>query len=178
MNQLNRLLQGRKKGEPKPKGILSQLYQEILRDVGLTPVQLHRLMNRYLDDPANGINNDPIKRSYVRQNFVNALAGDDMTWKTFLKGMLLILPIDFEISIKARWKENVATVTKLRVNVRGKDEPSWLDECTDTTGLEDDNRPDNAIDEYKEYTDKDSAEITQEERDRLDAELDWEEDEP
>lgn len=142
MTKFNKILKSPTKEVAAAKGTLAKLYRLVWADrfpkTGEdTAVEvLHHLMLKWLDDPANCKFNDAKYKSYTRQNFVNALAGEHMSWRTFLNGIILLRPMHFKLSIECKWTESNTTITSVSVNLDEKEDRTWLDMEWDLEGLE------------------------------------------
>lgn len=137
MSDMNKILLSNTKEVAAAKGVLAKLFRLLLKDIALDPVRLHQHMQNYLNNPANNIDPDPVRRSYTRQNFMNAMAGEHMTWKTLFRAIRLLSPMWFEITIRAGWNNYFETKTSVMVKLH--DEPTYEWENHDswnTHGLE------------------------------------------
>lgn len=79
---------------------LTKLWRNILVSCNVDMDTLDALLLKWLDDPANKIPKDAKTRSFTRGNLMKALSLDDMTWKTFTKGLLLLRPDSIEVTVK------------------------------------------------------------------------------
>lgn len=138
MKDLTQIVRSPTKEVSQAKGALTKLWRLILKDVDLDVETLHRLLNKYLDDPENGATDDSVKRSYIRQNFVNALASNYMTWKTFRRALVLLTPLDVEISASIRWTKKFSTISSIKLNVSNVEDDNWTSREGSAEGLEGD----------------------------------------
>ena len=63
----------------------------MLGDLQIREDTWDRLLKHYLSDPANGISQDPKERSSAQGNLNKALFSDTMTWRTFVKGIRVLI---------------------------------------------------------------------------------------
>jgi hypothetical protein len=104
MRKLKAIMSSPDKGSTNPGlGILARLYRRLLVKTNVTLTSLDAMVNRWLDDPANEIPKDSKTRSFVRGNLMKALSEDDMTFKTFIKGTMVLNPDEVEIIVRYKY---------------------------------------------------------------------------
>lgn len=83
-------------------GFLARVFREILFHASIDWDEWNELMQDYLDDPQNGIPNNPRSRTTERGNQNKACASINMTWKSLMKNFYFIkgqkLRITFELT--------------------------------------------------------------------------------
>ena len=103
-NELSHILTNPETALRESQDPLARLWRLILADLKTNPITFHDLLNRWLDDPANGVPpGDSAKRSYVRGNTIRELTRPHMTWRVFMKGLSILGPEFVEIGINLRW---------------------------------------------------------------------------
>lgn len=88
-------------------GVLARLYRRLLVKSNVTLTSLDAMVNRWLDDPTNEVPKDAKTRSFRRGNLMKALSEDDMTFKAFLKGSIVLAPDEIEITVKYKYASKV-----------------------------------------------------------------------
>lgn len=83
----NELLSSADKGCWESKGVLAFLFRSMLKELRIGPSEWQNLMNRWLNDPTNGVPDNPKDRSTSRGNLDKALTNDAMTYLMFNKGV-------------------------------------------------------------------------------------------
>lgn len=79
------------KGSSRSREVLVKLFRDMLGDLQIREDTWDRLLKHYLSDPANGISQDPKERSSAQGNLNKALFSDTMTWRTFVKGIRVLI---------------------------------------------------------------------------------------
>lgn len=92
MSNINGLLNDTDRGVGAVPGILSAMFRKILIERNVGPAAWDRLMNRYMDDPTLEARGDTRKRSSLRSNMNASLNDNDMTIRTFLRGLAFLRP--------------------------------------------------------------------------------------
>lgn len=90
--------------------VLSQLFREILLKIGMTWDEWNRLMSDHLNNPRNGIQNNPRERTTERGNLNKFFSNKEMTWKSFWKAMIFLQPYRVDITVTL-WRHGKETVT-------------------------------------------------------------------
>lgn len=98
----------------------SVLFRTLLFDLRLGATELNRLITNYLDDDANGIPPNGNVRSSERGNIIKALAGEAMSWKTFMKALQILSPVEMELNLKLTWKNGRVTSHTTRSILRNE----------------------------------------------------------
>lgn len=107
---LNRMLKSTDKNTKEAKSILSRLYRQILTDIGMDTAMWSRLMNRWLDNPANRVTRPGPKRSSEKGNLNKLLSSSIMSIRTFEKGMVFLGPLSFRLEIHITWRNKRTTI--------------------------------------------------------------------
>lgn len=120
---------------------LAAMFRKMSTELNINYNRFISLMEKYLDDPANGFPRETKKRSHARTNLQDAFFADTMTWKTFLRTFRLakIDPdIVFSVTFTRDGKKHTVSVPW---NLDGKPLKELLEEMS--KGTEDDprNRP-------------------------------------
>ncbi len=105
MRLLNTLLGDPNKKIHEAHGVLAKFYRLILRDNNVTVKDMDRMLQHWLNNPENDIPEDSRTRSFLRGNLTKALAMPDMTWKTFLRGLMLHRVKWIEIDMKVGYQD-------------------------------------------------------------------------
>lgn len=101
MTKMKKILNLPDKGSSEPGlSVLAKFYRNIMDQANIDLERFHALMTAWLNNPENGIPKDVKTRSFVRGNLTKALSEPDMTWKTFIKGLLLMEPITIELRVR------------------------------------------------------------------------------
>jgi hypothetical protein len=79
---------------------LATIFRRILAELGIGILAWSQLMNRYLADPTNGIDQSPKKRSTERGNLDRRLFARSMSWKAFRKALKMFSYITRSIHIE------------------------------------------------------------------------------
>ena len=79
------------KGSSRSREVLVKLFRDMLGDLQIREDTWDRLLKHFLSDPANGISQDPKERSSAQGNLNKALFSDTMTWRTFVKGIRVLI---------------------------------------------------------------------------------------
>lgn len=87
---------------PADVGFLARVFREILFHASIDWDEWNQLMQDFLDDPINGIPNNPRARTTERGNQNKACSSKEMTWKSLLKNFYFIkgqkLKVTFELT--------------------------------------------------------------------------------
>ncbi len=83
----NELLASTDKGCWDTKSVLAFLFRSMLRELRIGPAEWQNLMNRWLNDPTNGVPDNPKERSTARGNLDKALTSPSMTFLMLTKGI-------------------------------------------------------------------------------------------
>lgn len=94
-------------------GVLSRIFRQLLVEIDLEEIGFYRLLNDWLNDPANGVSNDFKRRSSARGNFIKELVRPSMTWKVFLKAVKLLKPNSVEFSFGFQFGYKKYTVSQV-----------------------------------------------------------------
>ena len=103
MDENRDILDEQDKGVNEAKGALAFLFRKILFDRNITPIGWARMMNRFLDDPRNGIPPNGKDRSSARGNLNKELRRPRMTWKVFEKAMRFLGLHGLRFEAHLRW---------------------------------------------------------------------------
>jgi hypothetical protein len=124
MRKLKAIMTSPDRGAAQPGlGILAKLYRSLLVQSNVTLESLDAMITRWLDDPVNEVPKDAKTRSFRRGNLMKALSEDDMTFKTFMKGSVVLAPDEIEITVKYKYPNRLIEHT-IMVAVRDIDIPS------------------------------------------------------
>lgn len=98
-----------------PDSILSSLYRSVLRDLGIEESRFYVLIDKYVN---RSISTEDIKElSSIKGNLKKELMKSVMTWKVFIKGLLVIniAKFDIVVNIKIKDEDQTASVVKIVV---------------------------------------------------------------
>lgn len=100
------------KARNKARGILAKLWLQTMIDLGIKPTKLISLIEKYVDDPSNGVPVNGKNRSTERGNMMKQLTRPDMSWKVFLKAIRVLNPryVRFEVHLGWRGQETIHSV--------------------------------------------------------------------
>lgn len=100
------LLRDPEKRVREARGVLTAIWRQFLNLRDIDGFQWDRLMRNYLDDPRNGVRQNPRDRSTERGNTnKELLKSDNLTWGRFLKGMFFLEPVKLEFTVRASFKD-------------------------------------------------------------------------
>lgn len=109
---------------PAPKGVLAKLFRKLCVALDLGAFGWQQLMQQYLDNPANGVKNNPKDRATARGNLNKELIRETLSWKVFLKAIRFFGAVraDFTVRLELpNGKVVKSTVTMIdRVPVKSK----------------------------------------------------------
>lgn len=94
-----------------PGSILARLYRKILNELGISPERYEALFDRYVQKAAL----DPRRKSEVRAGLNEALLAEEMTMKTFSKGMDFLAVPEYDITITIRHASGRVTKHSLTI---------------------------------------------------------------
>lgn len=101
------ILTSDKKGIESARDELTWLFRNILQDLQIGPMPWEKLMEKYLNDPANNVPINGRDRSSIRGNLNKALLkSSTMTWKFFKIGLRFLGAIHFTINFEITWQNN------------------------------------------------------------------------
>jgi hypothetical protein len=118
-NQVMRLLSQADKGTSGTSGaggVLSRLWRQQLKDLGINIQRWNDLMYTFVTDPRNGF--PPTKRDQqsARGNLVKELARPQMTWKVYMKAQRFLGVSDMTIAIECNYVNGKRSVHSTAVN--------------------------------------------------------------
>lgn len=99
MTNINELLNETDQGKGPVPGILTAMFRKILIERNIGPAAWDRLMIRYMDDPRLEALGDTRERASLRSNMNSALTNNDMTTRTFLRGLSFLRPEKIAFSV-------------------------------------------------------------------------------
>lgn len=108
-----------------PGNILARLYRKILHNLGVSPERYNALFDRYVQRASL----DPRKKTEIRAGLNEALLAEEMTFKTFVKGMDFLAIPSYDITITlhhANGKKTTHSITIIQ-----EDDEEMLGEETD-----------------------------------------------
>jgi len=129
MKDLERMIDAEDKNVHEARGVLAKFYRVILKDMNINLMQYNRQLLKWLDDPRNEIPKDGRTRSFRRGNLVKAVTASDMTWKTFLKGLIIFNPVYIKLDLEMGFQRGKRTHHSIKVNFTDAD----LKDISDTT---------------------------------------------
>lgn len=106
------------KGVSEGRDPLARLYRQILQDLGVTTHRLNELMNAYLHDPKNRIEDNIKSRSTERGNIIQEITRPNMTMKVFLKRLRLLPIRRIEFIARIEWDNRDITDHSTYVNLK------------------------------------------------------------
>lgn len=113
--EVERMLSSNTKLVEEATGALSRLFRQILLDANVGKMLWGALMDRYLKDPRNRINQAPKDISSARGNLAKELVRTDMTWKVFNKAIRFLNPRNVKISVTIEWQRGRTTVHEVQI---------------------------------------------------------------
>lgn len=116
----NDILNDRTKGVEQTIGVLARLFRQILFDLDVNPFKWAMMMQRYLDDPRNGIPRNSKDRSSARGNLNKELRRPKMTWKVFRKALMFLGPVEATFIVRLKWQGGKTTEHDVKL-VTGQD---------------------------------------------------------
>ena len=78
--------------------VLASLFRTILMDLGITAIRFEKLLDRYIIQAK--LPNNIKEASSQRGNLRKELLKTTMTWKVFIKGLMFLNIIKFDVSIR------------------------------------------------------------------------------
>lgn len=118
-NQVMRLLGQSDKGKGKTQGaggVLSRLWRQMLKDLGVNIQRWNDLMYNFVTDPRNGYPSNKRDQQSARGNLVKELARDQMTWKVFMKALRFLGVKDVTIAIECNFHNGRRSVHSTKVD--------------------------------------------------------------
>lgn len=128
--KLRSLLADPAKGVDQAEGVLSRLFRQILADNKVGSYAWNNLMERYLDDPRNGIPKNGKDRSSARGNLGKELYRSSMTWKVFRKGLQFLGARRVKFTVECEWSNRRKTVHSVNLDL-GTSHPDEEDDSED-----------------------------------------------
>lgn len=101
------------KGMNRATSVLARLFRRILFENQIDVLKWSYLMDRYLDDPRNGIPKNGKDRSSARGNLNKELRRETMTWKVFRKALQFLGPTSIRFEIHLTWPNKKITTHHL-----------------------------------------------------------------
>ena len=71
----------------RPKSVLFALFWNMSQNAGMTLASWHEGLKRYVNNPFNGVEQTPAKRTEARGNLANQLLDPNMSLLSFYKGL-------------------------------------------------------------------------------------------
>lgn len=105
MNDLKQILVDPNKKFHEARGLLAKLYRKILADIKMSPLVMEQRLNDWVDNPKNNVPRNGKSRSTFRGNAMKEISRADMTFKVFLKGLMLLKPKAIKFSIELEWPD-------------------------------------------------------------------------
>lgn len=100
---------------------LAKLLRHIFADLDLKPITFNRLLDKYLDDPVNGIKpGDRAKRSSTRGNRIKEITNKKVTWDNFMKAMKILDPESMEVQIALNWGNDRITIHTIVIPMKNQ----------------------------------------------------------
>jgi hypothetical protein len=118
-NQVMRLLSQADKGASGTSGaggVLSRLWRQQLKDLGINIQRWNDLMYTFVTDPRNGYPANKRDQQSARGNLVKELARPQMTWKVFMKAQRFLGVSDMTIAIECNYLSGKRSVHSTPVN--------------------------------------------------------------
>ena len=106
MSNINEILSDTDRGVGATPGILSAMFRKILIERNIGPAAWDRLMCRYMDDPRLEALGDTRERSSLRSNMNSALTDNNMTIRTFLRGLAFLRPERMSFSVSLQFADD------------------------------------------------------------------------
>lgn len=121
MDENRDMLSDPQKGVQHARGVLAYLFRKILMDIDLDMWRWQRLMNKFLEDPRNGIPPNGKDRSSARGNLNKELHRPRMTWKVFEKAMRFLGPVELRFEVHLKWEGGKRTKHGVNIALRPED---------------------------------------------------------
>ena len=102
-----------------PAGFLSKLFITICSDLNIGTMRWQRLINDYVNDPENGVADNPHRKTSERGNLTKQLSKPYQSWKTFCKALRIFKFTRVEITLVAHHRNGSITTHHQSVNLRG-----------------------------------------------------------
>lgn len=154
--EVERMLSSNTKLVEEATGALSRLFRQILLDVNMGKMLWSSLMDRYLKDPRNRINQTPKDISSTRGNLAKELVRPDMTWKVFNKAVRFLNPRSVKVSVTIEWHRGRTTVHEVPIykslEALGSDN-RFVQEAIGNKPVDQKVMLDKNLEAYKKYTD-------------------------
>jgi hypothetical protein len=118
-NQVMRLLGQADKGASGTYGaggVLSRLWRQQLKDLGINIQRWNDLMYKFVTDPRNGYPNNKRDQQSARGNLTKEFARPQMTWKVFMKAQRFLGVKDLTIAIECNFIDGRRSVHSAPVN--------------------------------------------------------------
>lgn len=91
----------------KSRNLLTRLWRTILYDLKIGPKVFNVMVSRYLNDPNMGIKDSSKDRSNHRGNLMKELGADEISWRVFMRGLLVIETEEFELIIRRKHRDRI-----------------------------------------------------------------------
>lgn len=108
--EVGRLLTSHTKLVEEATGALSRLFRQILFDINLESFRWGQLMDNYVKNPRNRIDQNNKDISSAKGNLAKELVRPDMTWKVFNKAMRFLNPKRVRIVVAIDWQNKKTTL--------------------------------------------------------------------
>lgn len=95
------------KAVERANGVLAKLFRTIVQERRINPGSWAKLMYDYLNNPSNGVQNNPKDRSSARGNLNKELHRTSMTWKVFRKAILFLAPVRATFVVRFEWRTDI-----------------------------------------------------------------------
>jgi len=117
--ELKRLLIADDKLIGETRDPLAALFRQILIDGKVTLIDFDRYVNKYIDDPKNGIKDkdNPKVRCTERGNIIQEILRPNMTWKVFAKNLRILPIVRGKFIIELEWELGITTHHAVNVNL-------------------------------------------------------------
>lgn len=115
-DDLNDMLSSPTKKVDEASNVLARLWRQILCHSNIGVDKWNAAMQRYLDDPRNGIPRAGKQRSSERGNLNKALCKPSITWGVFIKGIRFLAPKRVEFTVKITWFEGKTTQHSIKTD--------------------------------------------------------------
>jgi hypothetical protein len=113
--EVGRLLSSQTKLVEEAGGSLSRLFRQILFDINLESFRWSTLMDNYVKDKRNRIEQNNKDISSAKGNLAKELVRPDMTWKVFNKAMRFLNPKRVRIIIAIDWQNKKTTLHEVTI---------------------------------------------------------------
>ncbi len=100
-------------------GLLMRLWYQILSDQKMTPERMKYLLTVFIKaqqklDP-NASDSKPSAYSALWREFIGEFA---ITWRRFIKGLMILKVRELELNIRLHWLQNKTTIHSIAINLR------------------------------------------------------------